>query len=226
VSEGGLWSSVEDLAHWLSAQFRIDAGARGSDRVLADATLREMHRPRYLSDESWTEAFCICWAAQRRGDEVWIGHSGGLPGFISDARFHHKEPVGAIVLLNGHANASELASELGERALAAVRGAVCPAAVPAPVPDAYVPLLGLYGNDDWPLPLSVEWRDDRLTLVSLEDRAWLRTLTPTDDPWTFVVDPGVRESGEAVVFDRRLDGCVRSVRVAAENLARLDPVFD
>jgi CubicO group peptidase (beta-lactamase class C family) len=55
-AEGGLWSCVEDLARWVAFQLREDGGTRGGDQVLHGATLREMHRPRYLGDEAWTEA--------------------------------------------------------------------------------------------------------------------------------------------------------------------------
>src|ERR687891_991051 len=50
-AEGGLWSCVEDLARWISFQFRVDAGPRAGKQILAGSTLREMHRPRYLVDE-------------------------------------------------------------------------------------------------------------------------------------------------------------------------------
>jgi CubicO group peptidase (beta-lactamase class C family) len=55
-AEGGLWSSVEDLARWISLQFRVDGGPRAGSQVLAGTTLKEMHTPRYLVDEAWTEA--------------------------------------------------------------------------------------------------------------------------------------------------------------------------
>jgi CubicO group peptidase (beta-lactamase class C family) len=239
VAEGGLWSCVDDLARWVSAQFRTD-GERGGDRVLSGASLREMHRPRYLAasslremrrprhiySETWTEAFCIGWYARRRGEETWIGHSGGLPGFITNVCFHREDRVGVIVLLNGHANASDLAIDLGDLALTAARGAVEPATIPEPLPSAYEPLLGLYTNDDWSLPAGIEWRDGSLTFFSIQDPEWRFTLSATADPWTFVVDPGFRESGESVVFERTGDGRVRAVLIASDRLVRLGPVED
>jgi CubicO group peptidase (beta-lactamase class C family) len=93
-AEGGLWSCVEDLARWLSFQFRVDAGPRAAAQVLAGSTLREMHRPRYLVDDAWTEAWAIGWEAIRRDDVMWVQHSGGLPGFASNACFDPKEGSG------------------------------------------------------------------------------------------------------------------------------------
>jgi CubicO group peptidase (beta-lactamase class C family) len=79
-AEGGLWSCVEDLARWLAAQMREDGGGRGGDQILSGATLKEMHRPRYLGDAAWTEAWCIAWYAKRRGETVEIYCTGlGLP---------------------------------------------------------------------------------------------------------------------------------------------------
>jgi hypothetical protein len=41
-----------------------------------------------------------------------------------------------------------------------------------------------------------------------------------------VVDPGFRESGESVVFERTGDGRVRAVLIASDRLVRLGPVED
>jgi hypothetical protein len=75
-AEGGLWSCVEDVSRWVSLQFREDAGPRSGEQVVAGTTLREMHTPRYLGDEGWTEAWCIAWYAIRKGDVVWATRRG------------------------------------------------------------------------------------------------------------------------------------------------------
>jgi len=38
------------------------------------------------------------------------------------------------------------------------------------------------------------------------------------------VEPGVRESGEPVRFERRTDGRIKAVDLAGTRLVRLDPV--
>ncbi len=55
-AEGGLWSSVDDLGSWITLQL---SGAKTSleDGVLQPSTLRQMHRPRFLADEAWAEAW-------------------------------------------------------------------------------------------------------------------------------------------------------------------------
>ena len=96
--------------------------------VLASATRREMHKPRYLSDEEWSSAWGISWYSVRKDDVTWVQHSGGLPGFTSNACFDRSSRVGAIVLLNGVADASALAMSL-----AAVGRGLAAAAAPSRV---------------------------------------------------------------------------------------------
>jgi CubicO group peptidase (beta-lactamase class C family) len=221
-AEGGLWSCVEDLARWIGAQVGEDGGAK----ILAPATLKEMHLPRYLGDEAWTEAWCISWYAMRRDDVIWVQHSGGLPGFVTNICFLPGDrPVGAIVLLNGGLDADELSMTLAAAALEAATKAVEPAEPPAPTPEAYRELLGLYGDaGDEPILFRLEWRDGALTFVDPDKTAWRPTLAPSDDPDRFTVEAGVRESGEPVVFHRRADGRIASVTIGPFSLSRFDPV--
>jgi len=223
-AEGGLWSCVEDLAAWIAANLREDGGDRGDGQVLAGRTLREMHRPRYLGDETWTEAFCIGWYAQRRDGVSWIQHSGGLPGFVTNVCFDRTAKVGAIALLNGEGRASDLAMTIGSIALEAATKAVVPAEPPQPTPDAYRGLLGLYGDADDGLLFRVEWRDGALALVDPAEPDWRPTLEPGPAPDRFVVSAGWRESGEETVFERRADGRVVSMTIGPFSLARFDPV--
>lgn len=222
-AEGGLWSCVEDLARWLSFQFREDGGARDGAQVLAGSTLREMHTPRYIGNEEWTEAWCIAWYARRRGEAVWIMHSGSLHGFRTCTCFDPKHRVGAIALLNGVGDASMLAMDLGTIAREAVAAAPPRIDPPAPIPEAYRPLLGLYFADDIGVVLRLEWRDGKLTFLVPDDPAE-PTLSPTGDPDVFLIDAGVRQSGEHCVFRRLADGRVASVFVAAGTYVRLAPV--
>ncbi len=211
-AEGGLWSCVEDLGRWLSYQLHDDA------------TLSEMHRPRYLADEGWTEAFGLAWYAIRRDDVVWVQHSGALHGFRSNICFDRRHRVGAVVLVNGVGDAATLAMDLAEIAREAVASAP-PVVEASPLtPDAFRELLGIYFDPELGLVRRVEWRDGTLTIVDPELAAWRPTLKPTGDPNVFLIEPGVRESGENAVFNRLPDGRVASVFIAAGTWLRLDPV--
>src|SRR5438477_451830 len=65
-AEGGLWSCVEDLATWLSFQLRAHRDLPAPSPVLSAASLRLMHRPRYLAGDGWAEAWGISWCATRQ----------------------------------------------------------------------------------------------------------------------------------------------------------------
>lgn len=211
-AEGGLWSCVEDLGRWISYQFRDDP------------TLREMHRPRYLIDEEWTQAFGVSWKAMRRGEVIWIQHSGALHGFRSNVCFDPAHQVGAVVLINGLADASALAMDLGDIAREAVMAAAPKVEAPARTPAEFLPLLGIYFDHELGLTRRVEWRDGKLAIIDPDLPAWRPTLRPTEDPNVFLIEPGFRESGENAVFKRLPDGRVESVFIAAGTWVRLEPV--
>jgi CubicO group peptidase (beta-lactamase class C family) len=224
LAEGGLQSCVEDVARWLSAQFPMEKAGEGHRTVLSDATLREMQRPRYLEGEKWEEAWAIGWYAVRKGETVWIQHSGGLPGFITNACFRAKERVGAIAFLNGVANASDLAMDLGAVALEAVRGAVEPYEVPDAMPEAYGRLLGVYGEPVEAVLMRLEWRDGKLVLRDPDEPDEMLTLLPSEDPLRFTVDWFARESGEPVEFHTGDAGRVTGVTIGPYSLQRFEPI--
>ena len=188
------------------------------------ATLAEMHRPRYLGDEAWTQAWGIAWYAVRQGEMVWVQHAGSLHGFITNVCFDPKERVGAIALVNGYGEAQELAMDLATLARDAIRAAPAAIEPPAPLPDAWRELLGLYTDPEYASVFRLEWRDGALTFLDADAPAWRPTLEPTADGDTFVVGPGVRESGEPCAFERREDGRVRAVILGSARLRRLGPV--
>jgi CubicO group peptidase (beta-lactamase class C family) len=224
-AEGGLWSCLPDLARWLSFQLAAHAEAPPEAPVLAVGALRDMHTPRYLAADDWTQAWGISWYAIRQDGVAWIQHSGGLHGFASCACFDPAEQIGAAVLLNGPGDASALAMDLAGIGRRAVRAGVPPSRGPAlPAPAAYRELLGSYADPALGVQLHLEWRDGKLRFTDPSEPGWLPVLAPTAAPDRFIVQPGYRESGEEVVFRRRADGRVGSVFAAARSLARLDRV--
>jgi hypothetical protein len=72
--------------------------------------------------------------------------------------------------------------------------------------------------------IRVERRDGKLTRVDPAENTWRPILAVTNDPDTFTIKPGVRESGEQSVFRRRPDGRVASLFLACRTFRRVDPV--
>jgi CubicO group peptidase (beta-lactamase class C family) len=221
-SDAGLWSSVEDLAHWLVFQMGAYATPESDSPVLSSATLRMMHKPRYLQDELWTRAWGVTWYAVRRDDGIWIQHSGGWDGFITDVCFDPATKVGAIALLNGVGDAPSLAMDLGAIARKSLRSRAPELTPSEPTPDEYRSLLGVYFDSEYGELVQVEWRDAALMVIMPTDPAFKVTLLKGTTPNTFIVAPGIRPSGETVTFERRADGRVVSMFLAVGTFRRLD----
>ncbi len=223
---GGLYSSVEDLARWVAQQCRTDATLeRGEQQVLAGCSLREMQRPTVVIDPAWLEAQGLGWYGTRRSDLVLIGHSGALDGFQSNVSFLPDEGLGAIVLVNGIAPATELAIWLIEAALPLHRAEQAAARTfPAPpaVPAAWAELLGRYVDPALGDGATVEWRAGRLLLVPDEGARGPHWLEPADDPLTFTIQGG-RLAGEAVRFLRGTSGAVERLLAAGYPMIRMMP---
>ena len=112
----GITSTVEDMARFVSAQFR--KGATGGDRILNTASLREMHRVRML-ENNWTRGNGIGFAVSRNQNKLLVGHGGSYPGYITQTLIDLNGKVGVIVLTNaqdGDANtfATQLMNTVGE----------------------------------------------------------------------------------------------------------------
>jgi hypothetical protein len=195
--------------------------------VLDAGSLREMHKPRYLADDQWTQAWGISWCGTRREDVTWIGHSGGIPGFTSTICFDPVSQVGAVVLVNETMfGVALLGVELAAaaRELTQTRRAA-PGAPPAPTPENYRPLLGVYarpGMGGWLLRL--EWRDGQLTFIAAESPDFQVVLTPTADPDRFTVADGGSVPGGDVTFRRSAGGRIASILFLDFTWVRLDQV--
>ena len=192
--------------------------------MLAAATLREMHKPRYLGDDGWKEAYGISWYAIHKDDVTWIQHAGGLNGFVTNTCFDREHGVGAIALLNGAADAQDLAMDLAGIARGLVQASPPAVRLPVPAPEQFQSLLGLYATADMTMLVRLEWRDGKLAFVEPGSTSELTDIEPAGTPDTFTAAAGNRHSGETVRFRRQASGRVESVFVGSATLLRLDPV--
>jgi CubicO group peptidase (beta-lactamase class C family) len=125
----GVTSNVEDLAKFISAQFR--RGPRGPGQVVSSGSWREMLRVRSV-EENWTAGSGLGFDVKRVKDRTYIGHGGGYPGNTTQTLIQLDDKVGVIVLTNTNdSNPSDLANKLMETVgkAAAKAGAAKPATV-------------------------------------------------------------------------------------------------
>ena len=129
----GITSNVEDMARFVSLQFR--SGRVGGSQILSTGALREMHRVRVLEND-WTRGNAIGFAVNREADKVYVGHGGSYPGYKTQTYIDLEGKVGVIVLTNeDDGNPNPIAMHL----MHTVGQAVAKAGAPAPKPPMWDP---------------------------------------------------------------------------------------
>ena len=93
-AEGGLWSCVDDLLKWVSAQLAAYRTGPPGSAILAAASLREMHSPRYLDGDDWTKAWGLSWCAVRRARRGVDPAFGGAAGVLHGGLLQPRQPGG------------------------------------------------------------------------------------------------------------------------------------
>ena len=158
----GLTSNVEDMAKFVSAQFRT--GKMGGRQILSTGSLREMHRVRSVEND-WNSGTAIGFAVSRVAGKTYVGHGGGYPGYTTQTTIQLDDKVGVIVLTNTNdSNPNDIARQL----MSTVGVAVAKAAAEKPKTVAWDPswarFAGLYrgkGGDS-----QVVLLNKRLVLIS------------------------------------------------------------
>lgn len=158
----GLTSTVEDLARFVSLQFR--KGKVGGAQILSTGALREMHRVRVLEND-WTRGYAIGFSVNREKDRVFIGHGGSYPGYKTHTLIQLDDKVGVIVLTNGD---DSVPADLARELMATVGRAVAKAANPPEAKPEWDPkwsrFAGLYRNRNG--DMHVVELDRRLVIVN------------------------------------------------------------
>jgi CubicO group peptidase (beta-lactamase class C family) len=166
---GQLWSTSGDLARFGAFL------AAGDERVLAKPVLDEMARVAVMADEeTWTVGWGLGLGLYRRGDRVYAGHGGAMPGFLASLVVCRLDGTGVVVLTNSGAGpkVEKLALDLAEatyRALPVPGDAWVP---DAGAPDEIRPLLGTWWTEGSELLLT--WRSGRLRAELLAGSPWNR----------------------------------------------------
>jgi CubicO group peptidase (beta-lactamase class C family) len=136
----GLTSTVEDMAKFVSAQFR--RGRMGGNQVLSSGSLREMHRVRSMETD-WASGNGIGFSVSRARNKNYIGHGGGYPGYTTHTLIQVDDKVGVIVLTN--TNDSDPAA-IARQLMATVGEAVAKASAPKPAVIAWDPAWGRFAG--------------------------------------------------------------------------------
>ena len=215
---GGLWSTVADLARY--AAYVADP----DDRVVRPETVEEMCRPLIMTDvDGWTGAYGLGFGMGRRGDRVYVGHGGAMPGYLTGLRVRRKEGLAAVVFANTTSAAMPLtlATDLVESVLDAE-----PTLASAWVPEAPRPeldeLLGLWWSEGSPLTFFV--RDGELWSRLSDDDPLSETRYAADGTDRYRAVAG-RERGEVLQVVRTPDGSVEKLYFATYAVTRQPLAF-
>jgi CubicO group peptidase (beta-lactamase class C family) len=216
---GGLWSTVADMARYAAYVARPDG------RVVSAETVEEMCRPIIMTDvDSWGGAYGLGFGMGRRGERVYVGHGGAMPGFLTGLRVRRREGVGAVVFANASSGALSLAlaTDLVEAVLDAEPSLVAPWAPETPHPELEH-LLGLWWSEGSPITFFV--RDGALWSRLAEDDPLSETRYAAEHRDGEVVADRFRavegrERGELLEVVRAQDGSVDRLYFATYAVTR------
>jgi hypothetical protein len=185
-----------------------------------------MARVQTMVDQAkWSLGWGLGLELYRRGERVYAGHGGAMPGFLAAVCVHRPERTGAAVLCNTGAGArpEALALDLAEAVFAEIER-VPELWRPDDGPPADVePILGRWWSEGNELVLA--WKGDRLRLELVDGPAGrnLSWLThEADDRWRIVEG---RELGELLQVTRDADGTPVKLYVATYPLTRAPAAF-
>ncbi len=212
----GLASNVEDLAKFVSLEFR-DGPAAGS-QILKGSTLREMQRVQWLRPD-WQNGQGLGFGVRHVGQQVRVGKDGAAPGYKSLMEWVPAEKFGVIVLINGYDSEP---TYYVNQALSIMGPAIAKATArskPTPVADpAWSKYTGTY---TWKhVDAEILIADGELIMISPESaNPWDSRvrLTPVG-PHTFKMHGGSQD-GELLKFD--VDQTGRATKFTAGSYYRI-----
>lgn len=219
VAAAQLWSTAADLCAW--GAFLGDP----DPAVLAPGTAEELRVPQTISDEAaWLRGFGLGVILYRRGERIYVGHGGAMPGFLAEVVYAPRDRIGAVVLVNTTSgfDTQALALDLADKAAEAL-------VVPdewrpgPPAPDALRSALGSWWSEG--TELTFRWRDDALEaqpVGAARCRLVSRFAQEAVDIYRVV---GGRERGELLQLHRGPSGAVERMTWASYAVTRAPEAF-
>ena len=215
---GGLWSTVADMARYAAYVASPD------DRVVRPETVDEMCRPIIMTDvDGWSGAYGLGFGMGRRGDRVYVGHGGAMPGFLTGLRVRRADGVGAIVFANATSGALTLglATDLVE-AVVDAEPTLSAAWVPETEQPSLSELLGLWWSEGSPITFFVRGGELWSRLADDEPLSETRYAAEGTDRFRAVAG---RERGEVLEVVRAGDGSVDKLYFATYAVTRAPLAF-
>ena len=147
---GSINSNIVDMMKWIG--FQMSEGTIEEKPLLKKETLQEMHTPqvtfrKFPEETSEMFGYGLGWMVGIHEGSYFVGHPGGVDGFISSTGFLPKEKIGVVVLTNSDSSmvfADNLADAIFDR------------------------ILGIENDDDWLAPK--EQRNNKVRIVSQENQ--------------------------------------------------------
>jgi len=151
----GFASTVPDLAEFAKWQFRLLG--HDSTEIIRSSTLREMQRVQWM-DPDWETTRGLGFGMWKSNGHVFVGHSGGCPGYYSQFLLVPKSKLGVIVLTSAIGSPvgfyAEKAADLLVPAIKAATGSPDDAPEHDPELERYV---GLY-DSSWNQSAVLHWQ--------------------------------------------------------------------
>ncbi len=216
---GQLWSTIEDLARW--AAFLTDP----DPAVLSPATVAQMCAPAAIADpDGWHDGYGLGLRLWRRGERVYAGHTGSMPGYLAVLAVHRPSRTGVVAYSNAYTLAGTSIADLGLDLLDAVVDGV-PAALASWRPGAAPPpgIEALTGRWWWMgREHEAYWDGAARELV-------VYPVARPGDRWCFTPEGPDRwrchsgsNDGEVLTVRRAASGAVRTLDIATAVFTR-DP---
>jgi len=202
---GQLWSTVRDMATWLTALVDPDRS------VLSAGSLLAMRTPQSGSPEDRAgSTYGLGVQLLTSRGRTLVGHGGSMPGFCCGVQVDPDTKVGAVVLSNGAYGLDDLPGRLVQTVVEAEPPLAPEWLPPGPVAADLRDLVGLWYWGQAPSLLRV--RDDGFSLGAVDGPGRAMTFRRVEGD-QYVGTAGYL-AGESLRVVRREDGSVSHIEVA------------
>jgi CubicO group peptidase (beta-lactamase class C family) len=206
-----LWSTPTDLCRWAGRLASVEA----------------MHQVQIMDDpDTWTLGHGLGLQLVRRGERVFFGHGGAMPGFLAMLLGRREEGIGAALVTNASTPAravEEITGELAEKALELFPTETKRWRAETEPPPEVGELLGIWWTEG--VPFVFWWEDGKLRARPTEsDKPQAVSVFAVEGPDRLRVSEG-RERGEQLRVVRDDDGSILKLYWATYPVTREPSTF-